>query len=41
MDEDYKKYIITLYGMVIDKTRSNDHKKNISTLLYSNSVSEI
>ena len=27
MDEDYRKYIITLYGMVIDKTRSNDHKK--------------
>ena len=41
MNEMYRKEITALYGSLMEKTHSNDRKKDISTLLYSNSVNEI
>ena len=40
MNEKWRKEIIALYEETIKKTCSNDHKKYISTLLYSNSIDE-
>lgn len=40
MNEKFRKEIIALYEEVMKKTCSNDRKKDISTLLYSNSVNE-